>query len=247
MKRELLEAAYRLETASSLEKSWQVMVDAMASQKINRMFYIIRDDGLVANWFVLSNLPNEWPKFETNDPAFREPFVSYCCATFQPTKLGVEFLDLHQSYIDDYTRAYVATITEFDWRSGLGIPCRLVGSGRHGGFLMGNNMNRHDFERSIIPLSNELQTFCLIAHRKFEGFRLRDRHAPLRRPLSAREFQVLDLLSKGLRPKAIAGHLKLSEASIRLYIKNARLKLGVATNEEALMHFFEEKHNSAPT
>jgi len=247
MKRELLEAAYRLETASSLEKSWQVMVDAMASQKINRMFYIIRDDGLVANWFVLSNLPNEWPKFETNDPAFREPFVSYCCATFQPTKLGVEFLDLHQSYIDDYTRAYVATITEFDWRSGLGIPCCLVGSGRHGGFLMGNNMNRHDFERSIIPLSNELQTFCLIAHRKFEGFRLRDRHAPLRRPLSAREFQVLDLLSKGLRPKAIAGHLKLSEASIRLYIKNARLKLGVATNEEALMHFFEEKHNSAPT
>jgi hypothetical protein len=83
MKRELLEAAYRLETATSPEKSWQITVDAMASENINRMFYIVRDDGPVANWFVLSNLPNEWPKHETQDPAFREPFVSYCCATFE--------------------------------------------------------------------------------------------------------------------------------------------------------------------
>lgn len=246
MHRDLLEAAYKLETATSLMKTWQVITDALAAHHLNRMFYIVRDDGVLPNWYVLSNLPNDWPKQETKNPQFQEPFITHCCATFEPTKLGVAFVDQHLDYIDHNTRSYIAAMTKFEWTAGLGIPCCLVGSGRHGGFLIGNNMNRHDFERGVMPIRDGLQTFCLIAHRKIDDWRRQETLVAPRRHLSPREHQVLELISKGLRPKAIADQLALSEASIRLYIKNARLKLGAATKEEALMRFLQEKQERSP-
>ncbi|WP_432448371.1 response regulator transcription factor [Aliiroseovarius marinus] len=239
MNRDLLEAAYRLETAMSLEKTWRTISDVMTSHQLNRMYYIMRDDGAVPNWFVLSNLPSHWPLQETKKPGFFEPFVAHCCATFEPTKVGVEFVDRHQGYIDDQTRQYISEVAKFDWTAGLGFPCGLIGSGQYGGFLIGNDMNRHDFERSVLPLVDQLQSFCLIAHRKIDDWRRKHAEISPRRRLSAREHQVLELMSKGLRPKAIAAHLDLSEASIRLYIKNARLKLGAATKEEALARFLQ--------
>ncbi len=246
MNRDLLEAAYKLEITGSLEKLWRIIVDVMSLHGLHHVLYLIRDDGPAPNWFVLSNLLEDWPKDDVQNPAFREPFVSYCCATFEPTKLGVEFLEQHRDFIDDYTRTYVANMARFNWTIGLGIPCCLVGSGQHGGFLFGNDMKRHDFERGVMPLADQLQAFCQIAHRKIESLRRTAASETPRRRLSAREHQVLELIACGLRPKAIADQLGLSEASIRLYIKNARLKLGAATKEEALIRFLKLCEGSNP-
>lgn len=240
MNRILLEAAYRLELQKDLATSWDVVVQAMAAHAIDRVMYVVRDDGVVPDWFVLSNLPDAWPKPFVADASFEEPFVAHCCATFEVSKLGREFLDIHEQYVDDRTRDYVATAAGFGWHAGLGIPCCLKGSGRYGGFAIGNNATRHDFERSVMPLADQLQAFCLIAHRKFDDCRRAGAQAGARRRLSAREHQVLELIAAGQRPKAIAQTLSLSEASIRLYIKNARMKLGVSTNEEAIIRLLQD-------
>ncbi|AUQ52344.1 Response regulator (plasmid) [Phaeobacter inhibens] len=239
MNRVFLEAAYRLELQKDLTKAWNLVVTALAAHKISHVIYVVRDDGPVPNWFVLSNLPDSWPKPLTHDPNFNEPFVARCCATFEVSKLGTIFLENHEPYIDDQTRDYVTTVSEFDLHAGLGIPCSLKGANRYGGFILGNNSKRHGFERSIMPLADQLQTFCLIAHRKFDECRVAGAQAETRRRLSAREHQVLELIAAGHRPKAIAQTLSLSEASIRLYIKNARLKLGVSTNGEAISRFLQ--------
>lgn len=235
-----LEAAYRLELQKDLATSWEVVVQAMAAHAIEHVMYVVRDDGVVPNWFILSNLPNAWPTPCIEDASFEEPFVAHCCATFEVSKLGMEFLDIHEQYVDDRTREYIATMSGYGWHAGLGIPCCLKSSGRYGGFAIGNTSTRHDFERSIMPLADQLQSFCLIAHRKFESCRQASDQVKARRRLSVREHQVLELIAAGQRPKAIARTLSLSEASIRLYIKNARLKLGVSTNEEAVIRFMQD-------
>lgn len=237
MDRTLLEAAYVIETAATLERGWQAFLDALARLKLDKVIYITRSDRAMPDWRILSSLPGSWPKTAARDPAFSEPFVTFCCATFEPTKLGPDFLETHDTFIDDYTRDYVASMQRFDWRIALGIPCCLKGSGRHGGFIVGNNMSLHEFERAVIPKIGEIQSLSLIAHRKFDGFFGNKSRSVPSRPLSPREYQVMELLTDNLKPKAIAVHLGLSESSIRLYLKNARTKLGAASKEEALLEF----------
>jgi ATP/maltotriose-dependent transcriptional regulator MalT len=53
-------------------------------------------------------------------------------------------------------------------------------------------------------------------------------------PLSRREHDVLQLLASGLQNEAIAHRLHLSVPAVKLYIRNARLKLRSATREMAV-------------
>lgn len=237
MDRILLEAAYNIEVASNPEKAWDCFVGTLARINLNKVIYITRSDAAPPDWFVRSTLPDQWPLAETKRPAFSEPFVTYCCATFEPTKLGQDFIELHEHYIDDYTRTYVQSMARFNWTSGVGIPCSLKGSGRYGGFILGNGMTRHDFERGVVPKLDDLRTLCLIASKRFEAWRQGALVTRAPRPLSPRETQVMVLLSQGLRPKRIASELGLKETSIRLYLKNARSKLGASNNQEVILAF----------
>jgi DNA-binding CsgD family transcriptional regulator len=54
--------------------------------------------------------------------------------------------------------------------------------------------------------------------------------------LSTREFQVLDLLARGLLTKQVAKSLSLSEHTVREYQRRALRKLGVGTRAEAVAH-----------
>lgn len=239
MDRILLEAAYSIETAPSAERAWACLVEPLARLKLDMVIYATRSDTAPANWNIISTLENNWPAELTQDPDFSEPFVTYCCATFEPTKVGAEYLEINDSYIDDYTRQYVRKVTEFGWTAGIGIPTSLKGSGRHGGFILGNRMMRYEFERTVMPLVDDLRTVCLIANTKLAVSHELRTNTRVPRPLSPRETQALELLSRGLRPKRIADELNLKEPTIRLYIKNARAKLGAANNHEAISLFLK--------
>lgn len=246
MERDLLEAANRLDMATTLDKAWQLVTEALSACHIERAIYLVAQDKPGQRWFVRSNLPDNWPEGQDSNPAFKEPFLTYCCATFDFTKIGSEYMADHESYIDDYTRNYIQSMLRFDWRAGLGIPCCLRGSGQHGGFLIGNAMTRHDFERGVLPRAEQLRSFCMIAHRKLDALRQDRQTVGEQRALSAREHQTLEQLAHGLRPKTIAANLGLSEASVRLYLKNARLKLGASTKEEALTLFLKSQAALTP-
>ncbi|MBO9409642.1 autoinducer binding domain-containing protein [Shimia sp. R9_1] len=242
MDRTILECAYSIETAKTPDVAWARMLDTLSRFKLDKVIYATRDDGSPPHWNVRSSLPNSWPRELAKDPEFIEPFVTFCCATFEPTKVGAEYLDLNDHYIDEYTREYIQTTTEFDWHAGIGIPTALKGSGRHGGFILGNAMMRYDFERSVMPLVDDLRTLCLVANARFETWRKGEIHQDVVRPLSPREIQTLEMLSRGLRPKQIADELGLKESSVRLYTKNARSKLGASNNNEAVRLFIDRQH-----
>ncbi len=239
MERQFLEAARNIENTGSLEGIFKILSDTLQFFDIPKFIYETVPDTPIAEPLIYSTLPDCWPRngetlcMERNEEWF-DPFLAYCCGTFEITKAGWEYLPDHD-YVGAGSKAFIATLERFGIISGLAIPCRLKGTGRYGGFMLCSTFDRYRFERSIMPRAGQFQTFCLIAHRRIEDIAF-DRKAILgQRPLSARERQCLDLVSRGLRAKEIAHSLGVSEASIRLYLKNARSKLGARTMEEAIV------------
>ncbi len=62
---------------------------------------------------------------------------------------------------------------------------------------------------------------------------LRDRDGPVLEPLTARELDVLDLLSQGLSNKAIAIRLGISDQTVKFHVATICGKLGAANRTEA--------------
>jgi NarL family two-component system response regulator LiaR len=57
---------------------------------------------------------------------------------------------------------------------------------------------------------------------------------PVKSPLTAREWEVVDLLGAGMSTEAIADHLVLSPETVRSHVKNILRKLEVRSRDEAL-------------
>jgi two-component system nitrate/nitrite response regulator NarL len=60
---------------------------------------------------------------------------------------------------------------------------------------------------------------------------------PLVRDLTSREFEVLDLLSRGLTTREIAERLYVAKVTVRTHVASILRKLGVATREDAVRIF----------
>jgi DNA-binding NarL/FixJ family response regulator len=64
---------------------------------------------------------------------------------------------------------------------------------------------------------------------------LRSANAPdLRQPLTPRELEVLELVSRGLPSKLIAQSLAVSESTVKYHLSSIYAKLGVASRTEAV-------------
>lgn len=244
MERILLEAARNVENCSGLAAVRTVLADTFRQFEIPDFIYENVPDTPPGETIILSTIRDNWPEngqqyAKARNEEWFDPFLAYCCATFETTKAGREYLPDHD-YVGAGSKAYVGVLAEFGLVSGLAIPCRLKGTGRHGGFVICSSFDRYRFERQIMPLAGQLQTFCLIAHRRIEDIILDRKSILERKPLSARERQTLSLLARGMRAKEIAHTLGVSEASIRLYTKNARSKLGSRTREEAVIQAMKD-------
>lgn len=80
----------------------------------------------------------------------------------------------------------------------------------------------------LVVLLRAFSKHLLESHPAFEG--LED--AP--EPLTARESEVLDLLSRGLANKSIARELSVSEHTVKFHVSSIYSKLQVQTRAEAV-------------
>ena len=62
-----------------------------------------------------------------------------------------------------------------------------------------------------------------------------------RQSFTPREYDVLQLLVKGLRNKEIAGQLHITERTVKNHIANITAKLGVDSRTEAVLHAIKER------
>ncbi|MEJ6399279.1 helix-turn-helix transcriptional regulator [Yoonia sp. 208BN28-4] len=193
------------------------------------------------NPFVLTNVPEI---FATVDPT-NDPFLAHCCTSYEIWSTGPEFLPDYD-YLPPAAKAFISAASRTGFRAGLGIPMRLEGSERYGGFNIGTQLNRAAFEAQILPLAEDFRFFCLLMHRRIEELsrdglttQSDDFRALLVAPenavlanLSPREKEVIYLVAKGVSRKECARLCGISPNTVAEYTKSAYRKLGVQNRVE---------------
>jgi DNA-binding CsgD family transcriptional regulator len=118
-------------------------------------------------------------------------------------------------------------------RHGMTIPIRGPG-GERALLSITSNASTEAWRDSHFVYMRE---FLLIAHFIHDqAVRLAGLRAPsIKRQLSARERETLQLAARGFAPKQIAADLHLSATAVRLYLQGARSKLECATLSQGIV------------
>lgn len=175
-----------------------------------------------------------------------DPFLDYCCNSYAITKTGAEFLKDYP-YLDDTSRQFIQNAAQFGFHSGLGIPMRLTGSERYGGFNLGTGLKRTEFEEQIVPLAETLRLLCLMVHRRIDELRSTTRTSDndnfrerlisppmaLLDSLTPREREVLFLIAKGFKRQECASICGISENTVSTHLKKSYEKLDIKNRAQA--------------
>ncbi len=178
----------------------------------------------------------------------------YCCTTYPDTWTEI-YVNRQYFNIDPVIEVVRWGFMPIDWSSldrrpasasllfkearsydigphGLTIPVRGP-RGERGLFSVTSTLSRRDWLRLRASCTYELM---IISHHLHEtvlsvtGLRDAGRY----RDLSRREGQCLQLIARGRISKQIAADLGISENSVKLYLRSARLKLGAVTSYHAV-------------
>ena len=226
----LMARAALLEREVTAEGLWAGALEAFAEAGFPHVIYLLTDAERTSVT-LRTNIPQI---YESMQPA-RDPFLEYCCSSYGATRTGAGYLDLH-GYLSDEERNFIRVAEQVGFRTGFGIPTRLDGSPRYGGFNLGTPLPLERFEVELAPKLPDIRGFCLLLHRRFEELAHVD--DALLGALSRREREIIELIGKGASRKECARKLSLSPNTVADYTKSAYRKLGVRNRAEAAQKLF---------
>lgn len=236
-----MNVAQLIETKQTEKDIWEEFEVFLSSLGVDFYIYITVDQAK-QNAFVATNTSIHQ---EAATQVF-DPFLDYCCNSYNITKTGVEFLNDYP-YLDEVSKNFILEAAKSGFISGLGVPVRLTGSKRYGGFNLGTRYERQAFEEIIYPMAESFRLLCLIVHRKIEELQLAKsatnssstRLSLVTPPiskleiLSEREREVLFLVSKGMTRKQCANICNVTEHTVSTHLKKSYVKLDVNNKAEA--------------
>ncbi|APE42262.1 hypothetical protein BOO69_01645 [Sulfitobacter alexandrii] len=233
----LVNRAALLEQLDDPERLWTDAVETLASAGFDHAIYLTVDHDFTAPFLRCTA-----PAVYAHHPPEKDPFLRYACDSYRILPLGAEFIDAHP-YVTEEERAFVRRAAEAGMRSCLGIPMRLRGSERFGGFIVGTARVKSSFMEKVFPRAEEIRLFCLLIHRRLEeltaatpvtqGEVAFGRHlvAPdlpdTFEALTPREREVVYLLAQGHSRQETAAICTISVHTVSDYAKSAYRKLGV--------------------
>lgn len=156
-----------------------------------------------------------------------DPFLTYCLRTPDSLGTGVDYIDDY-SYLSAAEKSVIYAASETGYRAGFSCVVRMGPMGCEA-WNVGSTLARAEIEAIRRERGPEIR-LGLLALRG----RLGAPASTLLGKLTARERACLDLLSSGLRTKAIAHDLGLALVTVELHLRNARTKLGASTRDQAL-------------
>ncbi|GLT08999.1 LuxR C-terminal-related transcriptional regulator [Sulfitobacter porphyrae] len=237
----LVNRAATLERIDDADALWDATVATLASAGFDHAIYLT-----VSSDFTAPFLRCTAPEVYAQRPPEQDPFLRYACESYRILPLGAEFIDAHP-YVTDTERSFIESAAEAGMRSCLGIPMRLRGSDRFGGFIVGTGRDKTSFMEKVFPRAEEIRLFCLLVHRRFEELTTQNATpvpetskngefskfliAPeLPEPfemLSPREREIVYLLAQGRSRQETAELCTISVHTVSDYAKSAYRKLGV--------------------
>lgn len=247
----LVKKAAALEQVKTIDALWQSIVETLATEGFDYAIYLS-----VSNTFQAGFVRTNMTKLYDDYPTQQDPFLVYACNSYEITQIGAEFVDSHP-YVNEQEHAFIMHAAEQGFRAGLGIPMRLQGSGRFGGFIVGTGMDRATFTERMSPRAEEIRLFCLLMHRRIEELiqelPVRPPEADFREPLlapalppvfdalSPREREVIYLLAQGRSRKEAAYICEISIHTVSDYAKAAYRKLGISNRAQAAALIYDDQ------
>ena len=238
----LLDLARIVEERPDLETIWNALSEGLAPYGVRHLVYIT-----VNAEFGAPQLITTLPGLFENVPPAEDPFLHWCCDSYEPTLTGAEFLSDH-GYLPEEAKSFILRAREFGFLSGVAFPVRLTGSERFGGFNLGTGLTRDEFRDRFLPIIDDLRLLCLLTHRRIEevsgdGQNVAGEFRPLMvapdgregllDDLTPREREVLFLIARGLSRKECARMCMISVNTVSEYAKSAYRKLGLRNRAEA--------------
>lgn len=229
-----------IEQLSDPHSVWDATVAALTAEGIDHVIYLTVDR-LGETPFLRTTCPEIYDGM----PPQYDPFLHHCCTSYDFTRTGGAYMERYD-YLSEEARAFIARASKLAFTTGFGIPMRLQGSSRYGGFNMGTGLSIADFEERFIGRVEEFRFFCLLVHRRLEELLTPAQTAstefrslliapnPERlTTLSPREKEVVYLIARGVSRKECARLCDISPHTVAEYAKGAYRKLGVTNRAEA--------------
>lgn len=213
-----------LVTEADPERLWQAAAFWLADKGFDRVIHL-RVDG-PGQVTARSTLGVDFEGFYHDEQLSRhDPFLTYCLPATRPVPTGVDYLDRY-AYLRPEERRVIELAGEAGFRAGFSAVTRREGKGCEA-WNIGSSLRRREVEALRAEDETELKLGLVALRGRLDG--------ALAIPLSGRERQCLELLSEGMRTKAIARDLGLAAVTVELHLRNARAKLGAQTRDQALM------------
>ena len=225
----LTASADRIERLEDADAVWQEATSALASCGIEFVIYLTVESDHTRP-LLWTNIPEVYG----DTPPERDPFLDHCCDSFAVTHTGIEFLEEHAD-LPPEVHSFVRKASETGFRSGIGIPTRLAGSSRYGGFNLGTRFDADTFMGEVMPQAETLRHYCLVVHRRIEELVLNGASVAERLllDLTPRERELIKLVAEGRSRKECARVCGISPHTAAEYIQSAYRKLGVHSRVEA--------------
>jgi DNA-binding CsgD family transcriptional regulator len=180
------------------------------------------------NPIFLPTYESNWVRRYTERDYFRiDPIVANGRNSFLP----LDWADVDQA-APEVSRFFKEASSYGVGRNGLTIPIRGP-SGERALFSITSNESAKSWQASKLGYMRDFQFIAPFLHD--QAVRLARLRLPdVKRQLSPRESETLQLTASGLSPKQIAADLELSPTAVRLYLQSARFKLECSTLSQAI-------------
>lgn len=229
----------RLQADSSLEQTWTAAVEYFRAFDLTHVSYVyFQGPDFSADNFKLSTIPESWVQlYRGNEGQLTDAFYTHCCNTLEGTKTGLAYMDDFENY-SIAERNLIRHVAQTGFTAGASFVMESKQGGTSfGGWNLGGNFAREEFDALYDSQSESLGVVCLYFHERLRRFSSQDVEA-MRQPrsvaLSRRQTECLQLLASGLRVKDIARKLCISTSTVELHLKLARQSLDATTREQAI-------------
>lgn len=247
---QVMDQVKNIESLDSLDSVWSAFVPLAKRLGFDYVVYTISShDG--RDFFYFDN----FGLHAHNEGEFYDPFLEFCCHSYDTTFTGVEFAELHADYnLPPKAINVMEKASALGMISGIGIPLRLTGSNRYGGFNLGTGLKRQAHEKLCSEVQSSAQVICMLVHRKIEQILdqskillelkpdAESRTEPLTQQISSaqklgnltpKEKDIMGKIANGFSRKKCADSLFVSESTISTHMKNIYRKLGVHNRVQA--------------
>lgn len=221
---ELLDLAV---TETDPETLWQAATIWLAGQGFDKVLHLSASQGGTPP-AVRTTLGQAFEAYyQSEDLSRHDPFLRYCLNAAGPIATGSAYLDEY-AYLSNEEARVIHSASEAGFQAGFSLVVKRGPTGCEA-WNVGSSLSRKEVE--AIRRDKELEL-------RMGLMALRSRLPGAARPvfsLTPRERDCLDLLSAGLRTKAIAAELGLAQVTVELHLRNARARMGANTRDQALM------------